>query len=83
MKEVTGDGTAKFRSGVPGRRGPDIPRSITGPSQLDSSHNPVRYPGWAAGRLLTWFHWLTAILIFAALFIGFTMVNWLAGFCGE
>jgi len=23
------------------------------------------------------FHWLTAILIFAALFIGFTMVNWL------
>ena len=26
------------------------------------------------------FHWLTAILIFAALFIGFTMVNWLAGY---
>ena len=34
----------------------------------------------AASRM---FHWLTAILIFAALFIGFTMVNWLAGFCGE
>ena len=28
------------------------------------------------------FHWLTAILIFAALFIGFTMVNWLAGYTG-
>jgi cytochrome b561 len=26
------------------------------------------------------FHWLTAILIFAALFIGFTMVNWAAGY---
>jgi cytochrome b561 len=26
------------------------------------------------------FHWLTAILIFAALLIGFTMVNWLAGY---
>jgi hypothetical protein len=26
------------------------------------------------------FHWLTAILIFAALFIGFTMVIWLAGY---
>jgi cytochrome b561 len=26
------------------------------------------------------FHWLTAILIFAALIIGFTMVNWLAGY---
>jgi cytochrome b561 len=26
------------------------------------------------------FHWLTAILIFAALGIGFTMVNWLAGY---
>ena len=26
------------------------------------------------------FHWLTAILIFGALFIGFTMVNWLAGY---
>ena len=26
------------------------------------------------------FHWLIAILIFAALFIGFTMVNWLAGY---
>jgi cytochrome b561 len=26
------------------------------------------------------FHWLTAILIFAALLVGFTMVNWLAGY---
>jgi cytochrome b561 len=26
------------------------------------------------------FHWLTAILIFGALLIGFTMVNWLAGY---
>jgi cytochrome b561 len=26
------------------------------------------------------FHWLTAILIFAALLMGFTMVNWLAGY---
>jgi cytochrome b561 len=26
------------------------------------------------------FHWLTAILVFAALLIGFTMVNWLAGY---
>lgn len=26
------------------------------------------------------FHWLTAILIFSALLIGFTMVNWLAGY---
>lgn len=26
------------------------------------------------------FHWLTALLIFAALLIGFTMVNWLAGY---
>jgi cytochrome b561 len=26
------------------------------------------------------FHWLTAVLIFAALLIGFTMVNWLAGY---
>ena len=26
------------------------------------------------------FHWLTAILIFAALLIGFTMVNWTAGY---
>jgi cytochrome b561 len=26
------------------------------------------------------FHWLTAILIFTALLIGFTMVNWLAGY---
>ena len=26
------------------------------------------------------YHWLTAILIFAALLIGFTMVNWLAGY---
>jgi cytochrome b561 len=26
------------------------------------------------------FHWLTAILIFAALLIGFTMVNWLGGY---
>ena len=26
------------------------------------------------------FHWLTAVLIFAALRIGFTMVNWLAGY---
>jgi cytochrome b561 len=26
------------------------------------------------------FHWLTAIPIFAALLIGFTMVNWLAGY---
>jgi cytochrome b561 len=25
-------------------------------------------------------HWLTAVLIFAALLIGFTMVNWLAGY---
>jgi cytochrome b561 len=31
----------------------------------------------AASRI---FHWLTAILIFAALLIGFTMVNWLAGY---
>lgn len=31
----------------------------------------------ALSRIL---HWLTAILIFAALFIGFTMVNWLAGY---
>ena len=26
------------------------------------------------------FHWLTAVLIFAALLIGFTMVNWTAGY---
>jgi cytochrome b561 len=26
------------------------------------------------------FHWLTAVLIFAALLIGFTMVTWLAGY---
>lgn len=31
----------------------------------------------AASRIL---HWLTALLIFAALLIGFTMVNWLAGY---
>jgi cytochrome b561 len=31
----------------------------------------------APSRLL---HWLTAILVFAALLIGFTMVNWLAGY---
>jgi cytochrome b561 len=31
----------------------------------------------AASRI---FHWLTALLIFAALLIGFTMVNWLAGY---
>ncbi|CAN5469744.1 cytochrome b [soil metagenome] len=31
----------------------------------------------ALSRIL---HWLTAILIFAALFIGFTMVSWLAGY---
>src|SRR4051812_43123168 len=31
----------------------------------------------AASRM---FHWLTAVLIFAALLIGFTMVTWLAGY---
>ena len=31
----------------------------------------------AASRM---FHWLTAILIFATLLIGFTMVNWTAGY---
>jgi cytochrome b561 len=36
---------------------------------------PPKYT--AASRIL---HWVTAVLIFAALLIGFTMVNWLAGY---
>ena len=44
----------------------EVPAAATGPNKFT-----------APSRI---FHWLTAVLIFAALLIGFTMVNWLAGY---
>src|SRR3979490_3651929 len=55
------------------RRGGDVSTEIEGTSATAST--PQKFT--APSRI---FHWLTAILIFAPLFIGFTMVNWLAGY---
>lgn len=48
-------------------------------SRIEATEIAVQRPRrfTAISRIL---HWLTAVLIFAALLIGFTMVNWLAGY---
>lgn len=48
-------------------------------TETDAAAAPVT-PPQKFTALSRMFHWLTAILIFAALLIGFTMVNWLAGY---
>jgi cytochrome b561 len=48
-------------------------------TETDAAAAPVT-PAQKFTALSRMFHWLTAILIFAALLIGFTMVNWVAGY---